>query len=182
MSFPSVRPGPGVGSEAPAGPPPVQLVLPAGPGRRGVDLRDFYQDKREILGIICHHSAGPASATVDSVRRFHTAPPPEGRGWSDIGYHAVIRWDGEAWSMEHGRPVERMGAHDDGQNQGTFGLCLFGNHAGNRPVPAPAWAMLVEAVAGLLVLYQLPDRLSRLRPQRPPRGGRQPPRSKEPPC
>jgi len=55
---------------------------------------------------------------ADEIRLWHLA-----RGWSDIGYHDVIRRNGRA---EQGRPVERTGAHVAGQNTGSIGICLVG--------------------------------------------------------
>ena len=62
---------------------------------------------------------------IAEVRRWHTAPPPVGRGWSDIGYHFLIDRNGK---VGPGRPLERVGAHVVGRNTGTIGICLFGGH------------------------------------------------------
>ena len=62
---------------------------------------------------------------IAEVRRWHTAPPPVGRGWSDIGYHFVIDRNGK---VGPGRALERVGAHVVGRNTGTIGICLFGGH------------------------------------------------------
>ena len=62
---------------------------------------------------------------IAEVRRWHTAPPPVGRGWSDIGYHFLIDRNGKTCP---GRPLERVGAHVVGRNTGTIGICLFGGH------------------------------------------------------
>lgn len=52
------------------------------------------------------------------VRRWHTAPKAEGgRGWSDIGYHAITCPDGE---VLEGRPVGLYGAGAIGYNKGVF--------------------------------------------------------------
>jgi hypothetical protein len=53
------------------------------------------------------------------VYRWHT----EERGFSDNGYHDVIRRDGV---REPGRPIEIMGAHAQGHNQGSIGIALVG--------------------------------------------------------
>lgn len=45
------------------------------------------------------------------------------RGWSRIGYHAVIRLDG---SVEPGRPMESIGAHVKGFNRTSIGVCVIG--------------------------------------------------------
>jgi len=62
---------------------------------------------------------------IAEVRRWHIAPPPVGRGWSDVGYHFLIDRNGR---VGPGRPLERIGAHVLGHNTGTIGICLFGGH------------------------------------------------------
>lgn len=54
------------------------------------------------------------------------------RGWSDIGYHFVIKRNG---LIEGGRSVEEPGAHAQGQNTDSIGICLVGGkaHANRRP-------------------------------------------------
>ena len=88
---------------------------------------------RDINEIIIHCTATRAnwregqrtSTKVAEVKRWHTAPKPEGRGWSDIGYHLLIDRDG---TVAKGRPIERNGAHVVGHNTGTIGVSLFGGH------------------------------------------------------
>lgn len=79
---------------------------------------------RNIKRIIVHCS-DTLGGDVESIRRFHTAMPPEGRGWSDIGYHAVIVQDGE---IQPGRPEETKGAHCAGHNEDSLGVCLVGKN------------------------------------------------------
>jgi N-acetylmuramoyl-L-alanine amidase len=55
---------------------------------------------------------------VDEIREWHLA-----RGWSDIGYHFVIRRDG---TVETGRQIDQIGAHARGHNEGSIGICLVG--------------------------------------------------------
>lgn len=45
------------------------------------------------------------------------------KGWSDIGYHDVIKRNGV---HQAGRPVERAGAHVRGHNGKSIGICLIG--------------------------------------------------------
>jgi N-acetylmuramoyl-L-alanine amidase len=45
------------------------------------------------------------------------------RGWSDIGYHFLIYLDG---SLHEGRPIERVGAHCKGHNEGSIGIAYVG--------------------------------------------------------
>lgn len=65
---------------------------------------------------------------VDEIRRWHTDPPPKGRGWKDIGYHYVILRDGTVMA---GRPLSEVGAHVQGHNTGTIGISLLGGHGGS---------------------------------------------------
>jgi len=76
---------------------------------------------RKIEEIIVHCSATKTSHDIgaDEIRKWHV----EGNGWSDIGYHFVIRRDG---TVENGRDLEIMGAHCKGHNQDSIGICLVG--------------------------------------------------------
>lgn len=82
---------------------------------------------REITKIIIHCSATPPDMDVGvaEIRRWHADPPPKGNGWNDIGYHFVIRRDGQ---FERGRPVEIQGAHCAAQNgnKASIGICMVG--------------------------------------------------------
>lgn len=80
---------------------------------------------RHITDIIIHCSATPPSADIGvaEIRKWHTDPKPKGRGWSDVGYHFIIRRDG---TIEKGRPLERPGAHARGHNSNSIGICLVG--------------------------------------------------------
>lgn len=49
--------------------------------------------------------------------------PPQGNGWSDVGYHFIIRRNG---IIENGRPLERAGAHVKNFNSNSIGICLVG--------------------------------------------------------
>jgi len=80
---------------------------------------------RAINKIIIHCTATPEDRhqTVDDIRFWHTAPPPKGRGWDDIGYHYVIYLDG---SVHAGRPEEKAGAHTSGHNANSIGVVYVG--------------------------------------------------------
>lgn len=110
---------------------------------------------RRINRIIVHHTASPSTTTVDEIRRWHTAPAPAGRGWSDIGYHLVVReGPGGIWLVEAGRPVDRPGAHDEGQNADSIGVVLAGDYTRSK-VPPAAWEVLIGVVVGLSRQYGL---------------------------
>lgn len=75
---------------------------------------------RTITEIIVHCTATPEGrdVTVADVRAWHKA-----QGWSDIGYHALVRLDG---TIEAGRPERLIGAHVIGHNTGTLGVVYAG--------------------------------------------------------
>ena len=76
---------------------------------------------RTIDEVILHCSATREGQDIstDTIRKWHV----EGRGWSDIGYHFVIRLDG---TLDVGRPLHRAGAHVKGRNKTTIGVCYIG--------------------------------------------------------
>ncbi len=76
---------------------------------------------REIKKIVVHCAATKPSMNigVDEIRDWHV----NGNGWSDIGYHDVIRRDG---SVEAGRPHSIAGAHARYHNKNSIGVCLVG--------------------------------------------------------
>ena len=106
---------------------------------------------RKIKGIIIHCSATKPSMDigVEEITDWHINPKKQkdgsykykgvsfktkndlplevrnavGNGWSDIGYHYVIRRNG---SLEIGRDLEKNGAHCKGHNKNTIGICLIG--------------------------------------------------------
>lgn len=76
---------------------------------------------RKINTVVVHSSATPPEMDigVEDIRRWHV----EERGWSDIGYHYVIRRDG---TLEMGRDLALAGAHARGYNAESIGICLVG--------------------------------------------------------
>lgn len=77
---------------------------------------------RVIDELIVHCSASPdyLDIGVNEIRSWHLA-----RGFSDIGYHYVIRRNGE---IERGRPEEIIGAHAQGANSRSLGICWVGEN------------------------------------------------------
>lgn len=73
---------------------------------------------RKVDTIIVHCS-DTTSGNVDSIRKYHI----EHNGWNDIGYHFVILPSG---LVEPGRPVNTPGAHTQGANAKSVGICLIG--------------------------------------------------------
>lgn len=77
---------------------------------------------RHIKQIIIHCSATRPDMDigVNEIRQWHLQ-----RGFNDIGYHYVIRRSG---LVEAGRPVEIAGAHAQGHNFASIGICLVGGN------------------------------------------------------
>lgn len=76
---------------------------------------------RTITLIIIHCSATPqgSSLSFEECRRDHIMH----RHFRDIGYHFYITRDGV---VHEGRPIEKVGAHCEGHNSHSIGVCYEG--------------------------------------------------------
>lgn len=56
---------------------------------------------QELKYLIIHCTATPEGRLVsaEDIRRWHTAPPPQGRGWRQIGYSDLIHLNGDIQNM-----------------------------------------------------------------------------------
>lgn len=70
--------------------------------------------------IVVHCSATQNKSNVDRsvIAQWHRA-----QGWMDIGYHYVIKTDGD---VEIGRDRDAVGSHVKGHNETSIGICLVG--------------------------------------------------------
>lgn len=84
---------------------------------------------RKIKEIIVHCSATPEGRdyTVADIDRWHKQ-----RGWKGIGYHYVVYRDG---SVRKGRDVTETGAHCEGHNANSIGICYIGGCAADGKTP-----------------------------------------------
>lgn len=73
--------------------------------------------RKSTKQIILHHAA--MNGSVQDIHRVHL-----NKGYSGIGYHYYIRKDGSIWE---GRPVDMIGAHAQGSNSNSIGVCFEGN-------------------------------------------------------
>ncbi len=81
--------------------------------------------RKETKLIVVHHSASPPSTSPETIRQWHL-----GRGYEDIGYHAVVWVDDELggiWRVSPGRFISTVGAHCRGVNSISLGLCVCGD-------------------------------------------------------
>lgn len=76
--------------------------------------------QRHVDTIIIHCSATPQGSRLEpaTLVKMHRK-----RGFNGCGYHFYIRRTGEICDM---RPVERIGAHCRGHNEGSIGICYEG--------------------------------------------------------
>ena len=111
---------------------------------------------RDISLIVVHCSATPPDMDIgrEEITDWH-----RDRGWSDIGYHYVIRRNGD---IEAGRMVQKAGAHARGHNANSIGICLVGGvrRDGSAMVPdnnfMPAqYESLAILIQGLSIAFNL---------------------------
>jgi N-acetylmuramoyl-L-alanine amidase len=110
-----------------------------------------FKKRSETDFIAVHCSATPPTMDIGAaeIRRWHKA-----KGWMDIGYHFVIRRDG---ALEIGRDEAVHGAHVEGFNHNSVGICLIGGtDSAEKPeanFTAHQMAALFHLVARLQVKY-----------------------------
>jgi len=109
------------------------------------------RSKRTIKEIIVHCSATPEGKdyTVLDIRRWHKQ-----QGWSDIGYHYVIYRNGH---VEPGRDVDIAGAHCEGHNMHSIGVCYIGGMTrdGKKPKDTRTLSQKAALLSLLLDLKRL---------------------------
>ena len=93
--------------------------------------------------ITVHCSATPNERDIgrDEIEEMHI-----NRGFRGIGYHLVIRRDGE---VENGRDIHTQGAHVKGHNQDNIGICLIGTDEFTEE----QFATLRETISELASVY-----------------------------
>ncbi len=85
----------------------------------GLKLNGTLSKRTKTDYIILHHSAS-SNASVEAIHNYHI----NGRGWTGIGYNFYVRKDG---SIYRGRPEDTIGAHTEGYNSRSIGICAEGN-------------------------------------------------------
>lgn len=79
--------------------------------------------KNAIHLIILHHRCG--NGDIDSIHQQHRR-----QGWAGCGYHFYIRKDGKVYA---GRSTAYVGAHCNGNNSKSLGVCLEGDFRKEKP-------------------------------------------------
>jgi N-acetylmuramoyl-L-alanine amidase len=100
----------------------------------------------QVRRIVIHVTDSPDNVDIGiaEVRAWHTMPPPQGRGWSDVGYHRLVRRDGtvELGRYENGDSVlegREIGAHVAGKNSDSYAIVWVGR---DKMTPAQRTALL----------------------------------------
>lgn len=99
---------------------------------------------RKITQIIIHCSASRTMVTAATIKKLHV----EQNKWKDIGYHYVITPTG---TIEFGRPESTAGAHAEGVNANSIGVCL----GGLDDFPERQMIALVHCVRSLMTKHKL---------------------------
>lgn len=82
---------------------------------------DAYKRRGNTDVIVVHCADTPPTMDIGAaeIRKWHV----EGNGWLDIGYHWVIRRNG---NIERGRPTWAVGSGVEGFNSHSIHICLVG--------------------------------------------------------
>jgi N-acetylmuramoyl-L-alanine amidase len=102
-------------------------------------------NKAAVRFLVVHCSATPPDQDigVEEIRKWHKAT-----GWDDVGYHYVVRRDG---TIEAGRSLDFQGAHVEGHNHESLGICLVGgvkrtpDADGKDDIDGPRWDLIPDA-------------------------------------
>lgn len=82
------------------------------------DITNSSQKAIDLLIIHCTATKPDQDIGVEEINEWHIA-----RGFSEIGYHYVIRRDG---TLETGRSINKKGAHALGYNDKSIGISMVG--------------------------------------------------------
>ena len=93
--------------------------------------------------LVLHH-AEASKCTVQDIHSWHLS-----NGWSGIGYHYFIRKDG---SIYKGRPDGAIGAHCQGSNTNTLGICFEGNYM-KETMPTAQYNAGIDLIKYLIGKY-----------------------------
>lgn len=104
-----------------------------------------------FIAVHCSATSDKQDIGAAEINKWHRA-----RGWACIGYHYVIRRNGV---IETGRADEVVGAHVQGYNEVSVGVCMVGGVSADDITIAKdnftkaQWASLKELLLELKVKY-----------------------------
>ena len=106
------------------------------------------RNKTDYIVVHCAATNPSMDIGADTIRDWHV----NGNGWRDIGYHLVIKRNGD---VEKGRDINDSGAHAAGYNYKSSGLWLVGGLAEDNSAEdnftAQQWTSLLATVKELEV-------------------------------
>jgi N-acetylmuramoyl-L-alanine amidase len=105
--------------------------------------------------IIIHHSATELGKTCqfNAIKKYHI----ETNGWRDIAYHYLIDKHNVKYVLHTGRAESTSGAHTEGRNGCSIGICLVGSYDKKEP-EKEAIDMLAKLCADICKRYKIsPD-------------------------
>lgn len=88
--------------------------------------------------IVLHHAAA-INCTVEDIDSWH-----QGNGWAGIGYHFFIDKKGNVYE---GRPIGAIGAHAQGFNYNSVGICVEGDYTKEKNMPEAQKNAVIETIA-----------------------------------
>lgn len=89
--------------------------------------------------IILHH-AEASNCSVQDINSWH-----KNQGWAGIGYQYLVRKDGSIW---RGRPENAQGAHCQGYNTKSIGICAEGKYQ-SETMPEAQRAAIAELIKNI---------------------------------
>ena len=108
----------------------------------------------EYLVIHCSATKPSMDIGLREIKRWHV----DDNGWRDVGYHYIIRRNGE---VELGRSNRDTGAHAAGYNHKSISLCMVGGMAEDNSAEnnftAQQWTALLDLVKQIKVDYPEAD-------------------------
>ena len=99
--------------------------------------------RSRTTAVVLHHAEAKA-ASIEDINRWHLA-----RDFNGIGYHYYIRKDG---SIYRGRPEWALGAHAQGANDYSIGICCEGSYM-TETMPAAQLASLKALIRDIMARY-----------------------------
>ena len=93
--------------------------------------------KRSRTDFIALHHAEAVKCTPQDIHSWHVS-----NGWTGIGYHFFVRKDG---TIYRGRPLDVVGAHVQGMNGCSIGICAEGDyHTKEKTMPQAQKKSIIE--------------------------------------
>lgn len=109
----------------------------------GLKFKSALQYRSRTDYLVLHH-AEASTASVQDIHQWHL-----NNGWAGIGYHYYVRKDG---SIYRGRPRDTIGAHCQGHNYDSIGICAEGNYM-TETMPEAQKQAIVALCKELLTIY-----------------------------